>query len=379
MDLITTRAAVWLPESLVRLRNRVLSNPAFQRWAASFPLTRWRARRRARELFDIVAGFVYSQILYACVRLNLFEILAEGTQSLDELAARLKLPREGARRLLRAAASLRLVESRGRDRYSLGELGTAMLGNPPIAAMVEHHALAYADLRDPVALLRGELDTRALRAYWAYVGQAEPAKVDPHAVSAYSQLMADSQCLIADDILDAYPLDRHRCLLDIAGGEGAFLSRVAQRWPHLQLILFDLPAVAERARARFAREGLSGRAQTIGGDVHRDPLPRGADLVSLVRVLHDHDDQRAEGFARAAYEALVPAGRLLVAEPMAGTPGAEPIGDAYFGFYLLAMGSGRPRTPAEIAQLLKQVGFKKVRKLPTRRPILTQVILAQRD
>ncbi|QIK39246.1 methyltransferase domain-containing protein [Caldichromatium japonicum] len=368
-----------LPEFLLRLRNRLLSNPGFQRWAASFPLTRWRARRRARELFDIVAGFVYSQILYACVQVRLFEVLGEGTQSLEELAPRLNLPPEGARRLLRAAASLRLVDTRGQDRYSLGELGTAMLANPAIAAMVEHHALAYADLRDPVALLRGELDERALQGYWAYVGHEEPTRVDPRAVSGYSRLMADSQCLIADDILDAYPLERHRCLLDLAGGEGAFLSRVAQRWPHLRLILFDLPAVAERAQARFAHEGISARAQAIGGDVRRDPLPRVADLVSLVRVLHDHDDQTAVDFARAAYESLTPGGCLLVAEPMSGTPGAEPVGDAYFGFYLLAMGSGRPRTPGEIAALLKQVGFKRVRRIPTRRPILTQLLVAQRD
>lgn len=377
MDLIATRVAVWLPEPLLRLRNRVLSNPAFQRWAATFPLTRRRAQRRARELFDIVAGFVYSQVLYACVQLRLFEVLGEGTQSIEELAPRLNLPLEGARRLLRAAASLRLVELRGKDRYSLGELGTAMLANPAIAAMVEHHAMVYADLKDPVALLRGELDARALQAYWAYVGHDEPAKVDPEAVSGYSRLMADSQCLIADDILDAYPLERHRCLLDLAGGEGAFLSRVARRWPHLQLILFDLPAVAERAQARFRREGI--RAQTIGGDVRRDPLPRGADLVSLVRVLHDHDDQTAQDFARAAYDALTPGGRLLVAEPMSGTPGAEPVGDAYFGFYLLAMGSGRPRTPGEIAALLKQVGFKSVRRIPTPRPILIQLLIAERD
>ena len=43
-----------------------------------FPLTRPIARRRARELFDLCAGFVYSQVLLACVRLRLFEILAEG-------------------------------------------------------------------------------------------------------------------------------------------------------------------------------------------------------------------------------------------------------------------------------------------------------------
>lgn len=50
-----------------------------------------------------------------------------------------------------------------------------MVGNPGIAAMVQHHAMAYADLKDPVALLRGELPQRALQDYWAYVGGERPA------------------------------------------------------------------------------------------------------------------------------------------------------------------------------------------------------------
>jgi demethylspheroidene O-methyltransferase len=57
------------------LRNRLLASPGFQRWAAAFPLTRPVARRHTRELFDLVAGFVYSQVLAACVALDLFEDL----------------------------------------------------------------------------------------------------------------------------------------------------------------------------------------------------------------------------------------------------------------------------------------------------------------
>ena len=43
----------------------------------------------------------------------------------------------------------------------------ALVGNAAVAAMVEHHALLYADLADPVALLRGGAPTR-LAAYWPY-------------------------------------------------------------------------------------------------------------------------------------------------------------------------------------------------------------------
>ncbi|MCG6897385.1 MAG: acetylserotonin O-methyltransferase [Thiocapsa sp.] len=365
-------------DSWLDLRNRLLASSGFQRWASAFPLTRPIARRRARELFDIVAGFVYSQVLFACVRLKLFPTLAQGPLTTEQLAERMGLPLDGATRLLRAAASLRLLQPCGAERYALGELGAAMIGNPGIAAMVEHHSMVYADLADPVALLRGESKPTALSAYWAYAANTHAAEADDRSIDAYTALMSDSQSLIAGDVLDAYSLKDHRCLLDVGGGDGTFLVAAAKRWPHLRVVLFDLPAVAERARARFEREGLGGRATAVGGDVLRDPLPEGADIVSLVRVLHDHDDAEALEIIKAARRALPTGGTLLVAEPMSGTPGAEPIGDAYFGLYLLAMGSGRPRTPLEIEHMLRVNVFDPVRLVPTARPILTRLLVASR-
>jgi demethylspheroidene O-methyltransferase len=335
------------------------------------------ARHRARALFDLCAGFVYAQVLLACVRLRLFEILQEGPQTEAALSARLALPPDSTRRLLEAATSLRLVERRGRERFGLGPLGAAMLGNPGIAAMVEHHAMLYADLGDPIALLRaGGRQATELGRYWPYAGAEDPATLPPERVAAYTALMAASQPLVASEILDAYPLHRHRCLLDVGGGDGSFLVAAAARTPGLRLVLFDLPAVAEQARARFAAHGLAHRATAIGGDFRIDPLPQGADIVSLVRVVHDHDDAVALAILRAVRAALPPDGTLLLAEPMAGTRGAEPVG-AYFGFYLLAMGSGRPRTPAELNDLLRAAGSGQVRPLRTSTPMLTGLIVAR--
>ena len=65
-----------LRERLGDFRNRKVADPAFRRWASRFPLTRSVARRQARALFDLTAGFVYSQVLAACVRVDLFEMLA---------------------------------------------------------------------------------------------------------------------------------------------------------------------------------------------------------------------------------------------------------------------------------------------------------------
>jgi demethylspheroidene O-methyltransferase len=358
------------------LRDRLLASPRFQHWAARFPLTRWVARRRAKSLFDLCAGFVYSQVLYACIALHLFDHLAQGAAGAAALAPHLGLTEEAALRLLEAARSLGLVERRGRELYGLGALGAALRGNPGAMAMIEHHALLYADLADPVALLRGRPSSRRLASYWPYAGTAEARRLTGPEIAPYTALMARSQAMIAAEILDAYPMHRHRCLLDVGGGEGAFLAAAALRAPQLRLMLFDLPAVAERARLCFAESGLASRATVHSGDFHVDPLPRGADILSLVRVIHDHDDAAALRILVAARRALTAQGTLILAEPMAETRGAESIGAAYFGFYLLAMGSGRPRRVAELETLLRSAGFGTIRRIPTRMPMLTQLLVA---
>ncbi len=359
-------------------RDRQLTSPEFQRRAARTWFLRPFARQRARALFDLLAGFVYSQVLLACVRVRAFEILAEGPRTAAELARRFDLPLAATERLLDAAAALDLVEHRRGGRYGLGKLGAPMVGNEAVAAMVEHHAVLYADLRDPLALLRGQGDAPALSRYWAYADSAAPAALPRAAVDAYSALMSVSQPLVAQEVLDTYALRGHRCLLDVGGGQGRFLVAAGQRTPGLRLMLFDLPAVVAPARAAFEAVGLGERARVFGGDFTRDPLPTGADIASLVRVVFDHDDDRALTLLRAVHRALPPGGTLLLAEPMAGAPGAPRTGDAYFGMYLLAMRGGRARTAAELAALLRAAGFEQVRELPTPIPLQVGVLVGRR-
>jgi demethylspheroidene O-methyltransferase len=366
-----------LHDRLLGIRDRILANQGFQRFAGTFALTRPIARRRAGALFDLCAGFVYSQILLACVRLKIFEHLANRPVGAAELSTRLSLSAEQATLLLDAAVSLKLVQRRSGGRYGLGPLGAALLGNPGVIAMIEHHAMLYGDLGDPVALLRGEAGAGQLASYWAYAKGEKPADLSRDAVAPYTALMSASQPMISQQVLAAYSFRNHRCLLDIGGGDGAFLAAVAATAPKLRCVLFDLPAVADKASERFRREGLSSRAVAIGGSFLTGHLPEGADIVSLVRVIHDHDDDAVMTLLRAIRRVLPEHGTLLIAEPLSGTRGAEPIGDAYFAFYLLAMGSGRPRTFERLTELLQAAGFTNVVRHRSGIPLLTSVLSAK--
>ena len=363
------------------LRDRLYGSAVFQRWAGRLPIVRTVARSRSRAVFDLVAGFAYTQTVAACVRLDLLGLLREGPLPTATVVARLALPEEGIARLLTAAAALDLVERRSGGRWGLGPLGAPLLANPGLAQLVEHNALLYRELSDPLALLRrpaahdSARDT-ALGDYWPYVDGARRDRLNVADVSGYSALMTATVAPVADELLDAVDLTRARALLDVGGGEGGVVGAAARRHPRLALSLFDLPPVAARARRRLAEAGLAARVRVHGGDFQKDALPEGADVVSLVRVCLDHDDETVCALLARVRAALPRGGRLLVAEPFAGVRGAEVVGDVYFGYYLWAMGRGRARRVDELRALIAEAGFRRSTVRPTRYPVQTGVIEA---
>lgn len=348
---------------------RLIARPDFQQRAAAHPLLRPVARRRARALFGQVSGFTTSWALAAAEEAGLLDRLAGGPVGQAELVAWLGLPADGVHTLLEAARAAGLVRPLRDDRWALDESGAALVGNPGARAMIAHHRLLWADLADPLAVLRQAGDGELAR-LWTYAGDGAAPEAGPAA--AYSRLMAMTQPLVARQALAAWDFARHRSILDIGGGEGAFLEAVAAAAPAARLALFDLPEVAARARDRLAP--LGGRVSIHAGDLRRDPLPDGFDCVTLVRVLHDHDDAQAAAIVAAVVGALAPGGTLLVVEPMAGddTDGRAVAG--YFLPYLRAMGAGRPRRPEETAAMLSTAGLVRVRQRPTPMPLIASVL-----
>jgi len=187
-----------------------------------------------------------------CERLALASMLMGGAKLFGFVHLGEGAQRDRAHRVERgeaelAAVSLGLAERRGRSVYGLEQLGAALAGNRAALSLIEHQPLLYADLQDPVALLRGSPRGTGIARFWPYSAAAHPTELAEEEVASYSALMTASQPLIAQEVLDSYPIHRHRCLLDVGGGEGVFLAAAATRVPALRLMLFDLPAVVEQA------------------------------------------------------------------------------------------------------------------------------------
>lgn len=355
----------------------LIANPKFQALVARIPGLRTLARRDGEALMDVLAGFVNAQVLSACVKLGLFEKLQRiGPATARALAVGTGVDTDRMVRLLNAAVALDLLRVRG-EKYRLARKGAALLGVPGLQDMILHHDAFYRDMADPLALLRGKTDTE-LAAFWPYVfGSGSDGS--PQARAQYSSLMANSQKLVADDTLRMVSLSGVTALMDVGGGSGAFALAAVQATPGLDVVVFDLPGVAGESVARFRAAGLSSRLSVREGSFREDPVPAGADAISLIRVLYDHEDDTVRALLAKVYKALPVGGRLIISEPMTGGARPHRAGDVYFSFYTMAMGTGTARSPQRIAQLCAQAGFCNIAIPRAPRAFVTSVVVAVKD
>ncbi len=324
----------------------------------------------------MVQGFVRSQVLFALVQLRIPHQVMEGPRTVQQLSQGTGIPPERLAQLLQAGAAMGLLHRHKDGRFGAARLGAAMLGVPGLEQMIRHHDIFYRDLKDPVALLRGEVQTE-LAEFWPYVFGARGA-VDPKVTGTYSDLMAQSQGLVAEDTLAAVSLKGTRHLLDVGGGFGAFAQAVAQAYPEMRVSLFDLPHVVAGAEARMNSANLSTKVDTHSGSFRDDPLPEGADAISLIRVLYDHSDETVRHLLAKVHATLPASGRLVISEPMSGGATPSAATDVYFAFYTMAMRTGTVRSAARISALCSAVGFVDTQIHRSARPYVTQVVTARK-
>jgi 2,7-dihydroxy-5-methyl-1-naphthoate 7-O-methyltransferase len=115
--------------------------------------------------------------------------------------------------------------------------------------------------------------------------------------------------------------DGVRTVVDVGGGTGALLASILQARPGVHGTLVDLPGTVARADHVLIEAGVADRVTTVGQSFF-DPLPAGADVYLLWKVLNDWPDEETIAILRRCGEAAAPDGVVLICGGVAesGTP-----------------------------------------------------------
>lgn len=144
-----------------------------------------------------------------------------------------------------------------------------------------------------------------------------------------------------------------RTVVDVGGGTGAMLAGILRARPEIHGTLVELPGTVARAAETFHAAGVADRVTTVGQSFF-DPLPAGADLYLLRKVLNDWPDQQTVAILRRCAEATRPDGRVVV---LGGVSPQEAPRRLMIEMVLLG---GRNNTVAEFRELARQAGLEVV-------------------
>jgi hypothetical protein len=144
--------------------------------------------------------------------------------------------------------------------------------------------------------------------------------------------------------------DSIRTVVDVGGGTGSLLAEIMRAHPAIHGTLVDLPSTVERSAEIFERAGVADRVSPAGQSFF-DPLPAGADLYLLNKVLADWPDREAIAILTECAVAASPDGRVLV---MSGVTDAD-IPDPEL--LMMVLVGGKDRTMAEFRELAAAAGL----------------------
>jgi SAM-dependent methyltransferase len=144
-------------------------------------------------------------------------------------------------------------------------------------------------------------------------------------------------------------------LVDVGGGNGYFLASILRSRPALSGILLDQPQVIAAAAKVFAEAGVTDRARAEGGDFFR-AVPPGADVYTMLSVLHDWDDTDALRILKRVREAMRDGSRLLIGDAVLCGPNEW---DTFknIDLHMLVNIGGRERSEEDWRSLLGRANF----------------------
>lgn len=312
--------------------------------------------------FQWVQGWASLMLCHSLVKTGVFEQMAAGPLTVDDLAGACHLHAPTLHRVLRMTTALEITAREGAH-YCLTSLGRAMLKDTPgslhtnlVMAGADAYLRPWQNFAYTLATGKSAFTHVMGMPFFDYLEQHPELGIPFQRTQAAYSLMSDPP------LAAAYDFSPFNTVCDVGGGQGVFLKRILEAHPHLRGVLLDMPGVT----ANHVLADLGDRVEVIAGSFF-EHVPS-ADLLILKAVLHDWSDEKCGVILARCREAMPPDGRLLVIDRLL----TEPV-DVMSGFYdlhMLQQIGGRERTEPEMRALLGSAGMRLRRVIvPTESPL----------
>jgi hypothetical protein len=318
-------------------------------------------------ILERLFGLIDNKMLGVLVDLGIPELLYGAPKSVEELARDTGADVDALDRVLRFLVSRDLLGITSDGRYENNKTSDLLREDHPYSwkGWVEFFASDW----------NWDIWSDAMHSLMKGGGAAEAALGQPffeyldsnaEAGSAFNAAMQSGSTMQGLLVQEKYDFSQSHHVCDVGGGTGAVIGNLLTANPQLRGSLFELPAVAEQARAHLDSLSLLDRCDVVSGDFF-ESIPVKADIYTLFAVVHDWGDQEAIQILRNIGEAMPSHGRVLVIEGIIPDHAHYNFSKVSDLLMLMYSDSGRERTMEEFEDLFANAGFgvKRVLKLPS--------------
>lgn len=318
-------------------------------------------------IMKIAMGFMASKQLFAANEIGLFEALASGPATLQELADKTGVPSRTLGIVSAAMVSVGLIGREG-NHYRNSDAAAAFLAGregPDLRPTLRFFdQITYPDWQRFAEAVRTDH------------GRPRFSDLTPEQQQIFSAGVEAFTAMGAATLARTYDFSRHRRILDVAGGTGSYLLAVLRQYDTLRGTLFELPGACAVAREKLAKEPEGSRIDVVEGDLFKDPLPDGHDALILANTAHVLSAAHNIELMQRMRAHVQPGARLLLVDLWTDPTHVQPTAAALMsGTFLLTSGEGQAYSEQEADAWLGQSGWRKLERKPLAGP--SSLILAE--
>lgn len=295
------------------------------------------------RLHQMGTGFWASAVLFAALKLDLFNCLGESSYSSETIARKLSANKRWTEKLLLACTALGLtVRSGSQYRNSPIALEYLIEGRPHYqGALLKHLASLWNRF--------GTLDSTVRTG----------SRNEEPVLEAGSEWIQSSHNIAmsgyAENLARMVNFSGRKKLCDIGGGVGTYAAVLCLHYPQMSAVVLEDAEVAPSTRELIARIGLDERIEVRSCRLLFDSYGTDYDAVLLSGVLHGLSERNCKKMLAKAYNALQSGGMLVIQEMLMDEE-SEPLMPALFS---LNMTLGASYTGEEILTWVYETGFVK--------------------
>lgn len=309
-------------------------------------------------LARMISGYAVSRLIYVAAKLNLADLLKDGPQSADQLAADTQTDSVSLRRIMRGLVALGVFTENESGEFESTGLGRLLQTDAPgalckLALCSDESYVAWGELLQSVQTGETAFDQVYGMSRYQYLEQY------PEAARSFNQAMASISSQLAAAVVAGYDFSQTETAVDIGGGGGTLLQTVLRANPSVRGVLFDKAPALEGVETQLEEAGLGGRCDVVVGDFFKS-VPAGGDLYLLSHVLHNWDDDHCIQILKNLRTSMGAGAKLLIVEivmPNHFSPSFMAYPMAMTDLQMLVMTGGHERTEAEFRRVLEAAGY----------------------